>query len=156
MTEKETKIKTIEHPLENALDIAQGTTMVEYQETPPGELSIIPDYDKKDNEIEEQLEDIRTKAIDAFDAQQDITETVEGKYAARSGEVAAQFLNTALDAIREKSNLKQHKDKVAIKSSETGPKTVNNNLVITADRNEILKMLQKAKDAEDHILENPK
>lgn len=126
--------------MENVLDIEPGTTLVEYQETPPGELVITSDYDKKDSEIEQQLEEIRTKALDAFDAQQDITETVEGKYAARSGEVAVQFLNTALQAIRDKSDLKQHKDKVAIKSSENGPKTVNNNLIV-ADRNEILKII---------------
>lgn len=135
--DKIVKTKEIEHPMENELDIAPGTTLIEYQETPPGELTVVPEYDNKDSEIENQLEEIRSKAIDAFDAQQDITETVEGKYAARSGEVAVQFLNTALDAIRDKSNLKQHKDKVAIKAT---PKTVNNNLIV-ADRNEILKII---------------
>ncbi len=144
MTEKITKTRTIEHPLESVLDVERNTTIVEYKESPPGELVVVPEYDTKDIEIEGQLEEIRAKAIDAFDAQQDITETVDGKYASRSGEVAAQFLNTALAAVQAKSNQKQHKDKLV--TVEKGSKTTNNLNIITADRNDILRALATAKN----------
>ena len=60
---------------------------------------------------------------------------------ARVGEVAVQFLNTALQAAQNKSLLKQHKDEIAeAKNRNSGPKTVNQNLIV-ADRNDIIKKL---------------
>jgi len=137
--EKVTKEKTIEHPMETVLDIPQGTTIVEYKESLPAELVKHQEYDEKDVEIEEQFQEVYSKAMDAFDDQQEVTETVEGKYVARNAEVAVQFLNAALNAAKEKSNLKMHKDKLGTATGENGkgPHTVNNNLIV--DRNDLLK-----------------
>ncbi len=49
------------------------------------------------------------------------------------------YLKTALEAVREKSLLKQHKDKLTTAEKSGG--TTNNNLIV--DRNEILRMLGK-------------
>lgn len=125
-----------EHPLEEVFDIEPGSTLVEYEEK---SLSIInePDvYDPKDVEIETQFQEVYECAMDAYEAQMEETEGVEGRYKARNGEIAAQFLNTALHAAKEKANLKEHKDKIG---GHVAPGKVVNNLVL--DRNELLKML---------------
>lgn len=139
--------KQIEHPLEEVFDIEPGTTMVEYEEHVPTVLVEDEKYDDKDVEIEEQFQQVYDKAMDAFDAQQEITEQVEGKYAARNAEVAAVFLNTALHAAKEKSSQKQHKDKLEISKQNVGtPGTVNNNLIM--DRNEAMKLLRETQERE--------
>lgn len=141
------KTKTITHPLENALDITPGTTIVEYTETLPAVLVVHPSYDTKDDEIEVQLEEIRTEAMDAFEVQAQEVEQVEGKYKARIGEVAANFLNTALSAVKEKSLLKQHKDKLVVAQQKAiKPGTVNNNVIVTS-HNELLKLIAGSKDS---------
>lgn len=133
-----TKEKTIEHPLEEVFDIPTGTTIVEYKETLPAQVVEMPNYDQKDGEIEEKLEEIYSVAMGQVEAISDEMERVEGKYKARIGEVSATMLNVALGAVREKSLLKQHKDKV---KPTGGPQTVNNTLnVVTADRNELLRL----------------
>ncbi len=145
--EKIQKTKTIEHPMEQILDIEPGTTLVHYEESLPVPLIEHEEYDEKDNEIEQQFQEVYEKAMDAFDAQSDITDTVEGKYAARNAEVSVQFLNTALAAAKEKSGLKQHKDKLEVSKAEAGkPKAVNNNLIL--DRNELLRLIQSTKEKE--------
>lgn len=144
ITKEETK-STIAHPLENVLDIESNTTIVpRTQQTT--ELSTIEQYDDKDDEIDHQMQSIYDKAIDGYEAQMDAAELVEGKYKARNSEVAVQFLNTALSAAREKSGMKQHKDKMMIAQNKiNGSGTTNNNLVI-ADRNDILKMMNREKE----------
>jgi hypothetical protein len=133
------------HPLEDALDIESGTTMTEYKEVTPSAPVIAPTYDSKDAEIEGKLEEIYDLAISNVEIISGEIEIVEGKYKARMGEVTATMLNVALGAVREKRELKQHKDKSAIEAAAGGtPHTVNNNLVV-ADRNEILRLLRDKK-----------
>jgi len=135
------KLKT--HPMEEVLDIESGTTvhpMVERQTTDIAETTTEA-YDNKDTEIEGQFQEVYDAAMDAFDTQMGTSEDVEGRYQARNGEVAVQFLSTALAAAKEKSNVKQHKDKLSIARGKlTGVGTTNNNLIV-ADRNDILKAL---------------
>jgi len=148
MSEKITKEKTISHPMEEVFGIEANSTIVEYTESLPTELSDHQEYDEKDDEIEGQYQTVYDKAMDAFDAQSDIVDTVEGKYAARNAEVAVQFLNAALNAAKEKGGLKQHKDKLeATKQNGGGPKTVNNNIII--DRNELLKNILNGSEMKD-------
>lgn len=143
------KTKTIEHPMEEVLDLEPGTTIVEYKEALPAEVVKMPDYDQKDDEIEGKLEEIYTLAIGNVETVADEMERVEGKYKARIGEVTAAMLNVALGAVREKRELKMHKDKVAIDTANTGtPKTVNNNLVV-GDFNEVLRIAKKMKEGNE-------
>lgn len=139
------RTKTIEHPMEEVLDIEPGTTVVEYTEHLPVEPVKIAEYDVKDNEIETKLEEIYTEAMGQVDAVSDELARVEGKYKARIGEVTASMLTVALGAVREKRELKALKDKLyvsasAIKNKGTG-KTVNNNLIV-ADQSEILRVIK--------------
>lgn len=139
------KEKLIEHPLEDVFDIETGTTVVEYKEVVPAVVVEMPNYDAKDSEIETKLEEIYTVAMGQVEIISDEIERVEGKYKARIGEVTATMLNVALGAVREKSALKMHKDKLT-PSTGTGPQTINNNLIV-ADRNEILRALLTKKQA---------
>ena len=112
-----------------------------------GTLSEYEAAHNKDDEIEGQFQEVYEKAMDAFDEQSTEAELVDGKYKARNAEVAAQYLNTALHAVKEKSNVKQHKDKMVVaKEKAKTPGTVNQNLFV--DRNDLLKALQ-AKDDKD-------
>jgi hypothetical protein len=151
MSEKETKTKTIEHPLEEMFDIAEGSTMIEYEERMPTVLVDHNEYDEKDKELENQFQEVYDKAMDAFDVQSDIAETVEGKYSARNAEVAAAYLNAALAATKEKSSLKQAKDKLKVAeqraANNTGGTGAQGGFVV-ADRNDILEMLRAQQEKE--------
>ena len=141
-----TKEKIISHPLEDALGIEPCSTVVEYQEFIPAEIVEMPNYDEKDNEIEGKLEEIYTLAIGNVSAISDEMDRVEGKYKARIGEVTATMLNVALGAVKQKADLKAHKDKLSLdKASSKTPHTLNQNLVV-ADRNDILRALMGDKN----------
>ena len=133
------KEKSIEHPLEEVFDIDAGTTIVEYHEVVPAVIVHMPTYDEKDDEIEGQYEEIYTIAMSQVADIGDELGRVEGKYKARIGEVTATMLNVALSAVREKAQLKMHKDKLTPMSG-SGPNTANNNSNITADRNELIRL----------------
>lgn len=133
----------INHPLETILDIEEGSTLMPRVEYAP-ETITVDHYDEKDDEIDKQIQDIYNAAMSAFEIQMEEAELVEGKYKARNGEVAVQFLNTALSAARDKAGMKQHKDKVAVAQNKIkgGPSTGNQQLIV-ADRNELLKQIFK-------------
>ena len=118
--------------------------MVEYTTGVPDDVVSLPDYDEKDNEIETKLEQIFTIAMNQVTIVADEIGRVEGKYKARMGEVTATMLAVALGAVREKTVLKVHKDKLMSTKTNTAQQrggVVNNNLIVTADRNEVLRML---------------
>jgi hypothetical protein len=139
------EFKTIEHPMEEVLDIEPGSTLVPTLPSRNTELVLAEEYDDKDKEIEEQFQEVYDLALDAYEQQAADAEAVEPKYRARNQEVAVQYLNTALNAAKEKAGQKQIKDKLANDRKATGPKTVNNNLVV-ADRNELLKEILGSTD----------
>lgn len=140
MSNFEIKQKLIEHPLEDVFDIEPSTTMVEYKEVVPAEVVEMPNYDKKDDEIEGKLEEIFSVAMTQVATISDEMERVEGKFKARMGEVSATMLNVALGAVNSKAQLKMHKDRLGPTGGSGTPHTVNNNLIV-ADRNEILRAL---------------
>lgn len=145
--------KPTEHPMEEVLELESGTTLVPHKERTT-ELALSEHYDDKDSEIEGQFQEVYDAAMEAFDETAAESDLIEPKFRARNKEVAVQFLNTALNAAREKSTLKQHKDKVAVEVGkvQNSGKTVNNNLVV-ADRNELLKMMGKGKEHEGETVE---
>ncbi len=128
----------IEHPLEEVFNIEDGSTLVPAT-VRSTEMTVTQQYDPKDNEIEGQFQEVYDAAMGAFESQFQESEVIEGKYKARAGEVAVQFLNAALAAAQSKSQLKQHKDKLV--TAVRGPSTVNNNLIV-GDRNDILRKLR--------------
>ena len=143
-TKFEDSEKTVSHPLEEVLDIEENTTVVPYKKAST-DLVLSEKYDQKDNELDGQFQEVYDAAFEAFENQSEEAELIDPKYKARNAEVAVQYLNTALQAAREKSNLKQHADKIVI-ASKKGPSTVNNNLIV--DRNELLRTLAQGDDEE--------
>ncbi len=138
----------VDHPLEEVFDIESGTTLMP-QIVRSTELVVAEQYDVKDVEIEDQFQEVYDAAMGAFEDQFQEIGLVEGKYKARSGEVAVQFLNAALEAARSKATLKQHKDKLTSDLvKNTGPKTVNNNLIV-GSQSEIMKQLKNMIPGED-------
>lgn len=128
------------HPLEQVLNIEDGTTLVPCVEVQT-DLVQHTTYDEKDNEIEGQLQEIYDNAMTAHDNNMLDMSAIEPKYRARLGEVSVAYLNAALGAVREKISLKTHKDKINIETAKAArPGTINNNLIV-AERNEILKHL---------------
>lgn len=141
VTRKEIE-KAIEHPLEGVFEIESGTTMVP-QTVRSTELIVSDQYDEKDTEIEQQFQEVYDAGMSAFEQQFGEADMVEGKYKARAGEVAVQFLNAALAAAQAKSTLKIHKDKLTVDVMKgIKPNTVNNNLIV-ASQADILKKLMK-------------
>lgn len=137
-TEKEV---AVEHPLEQVFEIEEGTTLMPTV-VRTTEIVAVETYDDKDHEVEGQYQEVYDAAMGAFESQFQETELIEGKYKARSGEVAVQFLNTALQAAQAKGTLKQHKDKLTTDlNRNAGPKTVNNNLIV-ASQSEMLERLE--------------
>ena len=137
-----TTTKVTDHPLESVFDIVPCSTVVESKEVIPADVVDMPNYDAKDNEIEDKYEEIYAAAMTNVITITDEIDRVEGKYKARMGEVSATMLTVALNAAQAKSQLKMHKDKLT-QDARTGgtPHTLNQNLIVT-DRNEILQMLR--------------
>ena len=143
MTDFEQKTKEIAHPLEDAFGIPKGTTPIEFTEAVSQEVVVTEEYDDKDTEIEQQLQEVYELALAEFEQQSG--RPVDPRYAARSGEVAAQFLNTALQAVKHKADIKGLKDKLKTKPAnrDSGEaKTVNNNLIVT--QRDLLKAMEDA------------
>ncbi len=150
-TTREEKQVSVNHPLEQVFDIEEGTTLMPTI-VRTTEIVAAETYDDKDNEIEGQFQEVYDAAMGAFESQFQETELVEGKYKARSGEVAVQFLNAALQAAQAKSSLKQHKDKITVDiNGKTAPKTVNNNLIVGSQA-DILDRLESMMGKKDEAI----
>lgn len=136
----------VDHPLEKIFDMEEGSTMVP-QTVRSTEMVVAEQYDSKDTEIETQFQEVYDAAMGAFESQFQEADLVEGKYKARAGEVAVQFLNAALQAAQNKSIMKQHKDKLAeALARQRGPSTVNNNLIVATQQDMLDKLLGKVND----------
>lgn len=135
--------KFIEHPFEELFDIEPGTTLA-----PDNPLNVVEinniryeGYDDKDVEIETQFQTVYEAAFNAFAAQ--MTSVDRGgnpNLVSKNLESANEFLNTALNAAKEKAELKFRKDKNRV-SSLSSTNITNNNLIM--DRNELLNLILK-------------
>lgn len=132
--------KTVDHPLEEVFDIEPNSTLIEREEI-VSELIPFDGFDEKDSEIESQIQEVYDKAMGAFERIQDECEELEGKYLPRMMEVGVQHLNAALAAAQAKAKLKEAKEKIKAKNNNNGPKTINNNLIIS--REELLKLMDE-------------
>lgn len=130
-----------------AEDTAHGVVPVEDDYLMTTAQAINPEGHQDDSEdlnISSKIDDVYSKAIDAFEEQTAYIQVIEPRYAARNAEVAAQYLKIALDAASVRANVKRDKRKSAgfIPFANTGSGNQN---VIVADRNELLKMMNANK-----------
>lgn len=134
-----------EHQMEQIFGITPGTTMVDRYVTSEEEVAIdatpAPQYDEKDDEIDNQFQQVFDAAYTTFEAQRMSTEGMPPQFQSRALEVAAQFLTTALAAASEKAKHKQNKDKLTTKVvPASGNGNTTNNTIIMG-RNEMLAQL---------------
>lgn len=144
-------VKQTGHPLEDIFGLPSGTTEVTVIQRNT-QLVEHSDFDDKDSEIEEQFQEVYDVAMSTFENQVEMLERAETdpKYVARQMEVAAQFLNTALAAAKEKANLKTTKDKL-LAAQRTGPgsgnvPSVGSGEPVVMSHSALLKMLKEAKE----------
>lgn len=167
-----------QHPIERALGIEAGSTLAalaaENAEAPAIELPTIINpktgvtSTKKlevteteveieerfeDLKIEQSLDDIQKRAVEAFETQYRTSREVDPKFSARNAEVAAQYLNIALNTVNTRVDSKYKRGKLRIAKGNIGkPNSINNN-VIVADRNDLLDALfPQAKDVTNDSL----
>lgn len=138
------------HPLESVFGMAHDDFDIEKEyaaaETDPGavaELEAAPTDHKDEDDIlvEQRIDEVYTTAMATFASQNEYIEIIDPKYAARSAEVAAQYLNIALAAANSRAKVKSDRKKTnaAFVPYNSGGKTTNN--IVIADRNQILKMI---------------
>lgn len=150
-TEKKDIEVPINHPMEGILDIEEGTTMVPAVKRTT-ELVVSGQYDNKDDEIDGQFQEVYDLSLEAFEQQSQEAELVEGRYKARNGEIAAQYLNIALNAAKDKATLKVNKDKLSLAAEKTtGTKVGTQNNLIVGDRNDIIKALMEGQQKPEPI-----
>lgn len=141
MRQKKTREVQIDHPLEEVFGIEPLSTLVPVTES---EMTAVESemFDDKDKEIEGEIQEVYRLALDGYDAIVADIEGIEPKYRARNNEVAIQYLNTALDAAKQKMDLKKYKDVIRSKVVQS-PKSGNTtNNVLVCDRNELLRMMK--------------
>ena len=139
-------------PLEATFNIAGGSTKLsttnsmmlddmeqEFEQADDPLVPIPYANDEEDIDISAKIETIFEAAIDAYTNQTELTEIVEPKYAARNAEVAAQYLQLALNTAALKAKIKNDKRKTQQFSAPAT--TINNSNVVVASRNEILKLM---------------
>ena len=102
-------------------------------------VPVKPDqYDEKDLELDREFSELSKVARKSFEEQKTLAMTVEPKYRAELLNAANTLLNTALSSIKEKRELKKHKDKL------TKPVVnVNHANIMIGNRNEVLRERKK-------------
>lgn len=144
----------ITNPLDELFQTESSTPIVEYDNITEGELAAMqsdnasPDVDPEDKEIDAKIDTVYTAAMDAFNNQTAYTEIIEPRYAARNAEVAANYLNIALNAASVRAKVKTDRKKTsAFVPYAPGGKTTNN--VVVASREDIMRMISVDAEMKD-------
>jgi len=145
--------KKLTNPLDELFNTAQSEEVVEYEQVTEGELAEMaepekPTKDEEDVEIDAKIDTVYTAAIDAFNQQTAYTEIIEPRYAARNAEVAANYLNIALNAAATRARVKGDRARTAnFVPYANGSRNTNN--VVVASREEIMKMISVDADVKE-------
>ena len=137
-------MKKLDNPLDTLFNVEpaqQSYTPVTMTE---GDLAALqaptsaPEVDPEDQAIDQKIDTVYDSAMETFQNQMGFVEILEPRYAARNAEVAATFLNIALNAAATRARVKGDR-----KRSATFVPFNNNptNRAITASREDILRML---------------
>jgi len=161
-------------PLESAFNLPPGSTppiidvsmpnTTSFIDNETGEL-VTPEVDDSEKEIDrqERLEDIEIMgemsnvhemALQTFRAQLRHASEVDPRFAARSAEVAAQYLKIALDATNSKVDAKYKRNKIKLAKQAASGSQLQQHIqgtMITANRNDLLRSILQDhnKDKED-------
>jgi hypothetical protein len=130
----------ISHPLEQVFDLEANSTQRSLVTPTPVETLpaiVTAQYDEKDSSIDTELATIHTEAMAVANEMKSQMAFADPRGLPRMGEVAIQALNTALDAIKQKADIKKHKDKLAASGGIDSVNNVTNNTLII-DRSALL------------------
>lgn len=139
----QTKPKLI-NPLDELFETAQEVQEVQYDQSTEGELASLqsdvpsPDKDEEDIEIDGKIDAVYDAALETFQNQMAYTEIVEPRYAARNAEVAASYLNIALNAASVRAKVKGERKRTATFVPFTGK---NASGTVVASREDIMRMI---------------
>jgi hypothetical protein len=142
----------IPHPLQSVFNMDDNEVDIE-KEYGQGEMMQSPNAtftpaeapldlkDEDDKLVEKRIDEVYDAAMGAFQNQTAFIEVIDPKFAARNAEVAANYLNIALQAANSRAKVKTDRkraNQTFVPYNQSG-KTTNN--FVVADRNEILKMI---------------
>ena len=143
-------VPKFQNPLDNLFDIDptvghDDAEVVEYEQVTEGELAAMAapaeptPKDAEDTEVDSKIDAVYDAALEAFQNQMAYTEMIEPRYAARNAEVAASYLNIALQAAATRARVKGDRKRNGQFIPGMGGKVTNNTIVAT--REEILRMI---------------
>lgn len=141
-------ITQVGHSLEHVFDLEANTTVLpssgvaHVSPTPPAVAAVEPDesYDTRDAAIQSELDTIQATAMALATSLQQTMEFSEPRLHPRLGEISVQALGAAIEVMKQKIDIKKHKDKLHINGGvDKITNTQHNTLVI--DRNDLLKQL---------------
>ena len=142
------------HALEKYFEVPEESTETE-RLVVSYPLKKSKDYDDKDSEIEKEIHRVFERAMEGYESLSEILDNVEPKYRARIAEVAATYLNTALNASSKRASQKENIKKLEMKQQEIDKRSstskTTNNIIHTGDRNEFLKFLRGDTDERESI-----
>lgn len=149
----------MKNPLDDLFDIedemTSGVEINEYEQATESEIAALAapqtpavvEKDEEDVENDKRFDDVYGAAMDTFQNQMAYTEIIEPRYAARNAEVAANFLNLALQAASAKARVKADRKRATAFIPGMGGKVTNNTIVAT--REEILRMISVDADTKE-------
>lgn len=136
---KQTKF---ENPLDNLFEIDDSLDRDEsdYEVATVKNTSTEPvEKDEEDVDTDKKIDAVYDAALEAYQNQTAMVELLEPRYAARNAEVAATYLNIALQAATSKARVKNDRKRVGQFIPGASNKITNNTIV--ASREEILRMI---------------
>ena len=95
--------------------------------------------DEDDIDVDKKIDEIYSTALDAYNNQTSMVEFIEPRYAARTAEVAATYLNIALQAVNSKARIKTDRKRSNQFIPYANGKSTTN--VIVANREQVLSMI---------------
>lgn len=131
-------------PLDTLFDVDPADSeVIEYEQATEGEIAALAapttaEKDAEDTEVDRKIDEVYTAAMGTFNNQMAYTEIIEPRYAARNAEVAASYLNIALNAAQARARVKGDRRRIGV-FIPNGGKVTNNTIVAT--REEIMRMI---------------
>lgn len=135
------KQKIYENPLDNLFEIEdvanRDDTDYEVAEVQSQPVEVVKD--EEDIDTDQKIDAVYDAALEAYQNQTAMVELLEPRYAARNAEVAATYLNIALQAATSKARVKNDRKRVG-QFIPGAPNKITNNTIV-ASREEILRMI---------------
>ncbi len=143
------------NPLDELFEVdgSDRNEMVEYEQASDQEIAALAaapvdtPKDAEDIEVDRKIDAVYDAALETFQNQMAYTEIIEPRYAARNAEVAASYLNIALQAAATRARVKGDRKRAGQFIPGMGGKVTNNTIVAT--REEIMRMISVDADTKE-------